>query len=164
MLFVLGSSPLFLLKYQTNLCVQRNDVSVMSSLLLRSSSPQILLHSRGVRRHIQLSDLVRKFRPRRGFLSLPKLFPLNNHTTRSRFQLNVTAGSQKRAIANLRESEGRDESRFALKIKRNLDLNCKSRSLTIFCHYLDKEGEGILLNDRMTSDKNCDHEPSTGRY
>jgi hypothetical protein len=26
------------------------------------------------------------------------------------------------------------------------------------------EGEGILLNDRMTSDKNCDHEPSTGRY
>jgi hypothetical protein len=27
-----------------------------------------------------------------------------------------------------------------------------------------KEGEGILLNDRMTSDKNCDHEPSTGRY
>jgi hypothetical protein len=59
-------------------------------------------------------------------------------TTWSRFQLNVTAGSQKRAIANLRESEGRDESRFALKIKRNLDFNCKSRSLTIFCHYLDK--------------------------
>jgi hypothetical protein len=57
---------------------------------------------------------------------------------RSRFQLNVTAGSQKRAIANLRKSKGRDESRFALKLKRNLDFNCKSRSLSIFCHYLDK--------------------------
>ena len=56
----------------------------------------------------------------------------------SRFELNVTAGSQKRAIANLRESEGRDESRFALKIKRNLDFNCKSRSLSILCLYLDE--------------------------
>jgi hypothetical protein len=42
-------------------------------------------------------------------------------------QLNVTAGSQKRAIANLRKSK--DESRFALKLKGNLDFNCKSRSL-----------------------------------
>jgi hypothetical protein len=57
---------------------------------------------------------------------------------RSRFQLNVTAGSQKRAIHECKESEGRDESRFALKMKRNLDLNCKSRSLSIFCHYWDK--------------------------
>jgi hypothetical protein len=57
---------------------------------------------------------------------------------RSRFQLNVTAGSQKRAIANLRKSKGRDESRFALKLKRNLDFNCKSRLLSIFCHYWDK--------------------------
>jgi hypothetical protein len=56
----------------------------------------------------------------------------------SRFQLNVTAGSQKRAIANLRKSKGRDESRFALKLKRNLDFNCKSRSLSIFCHYWEK--------------------------
>jgi hypothetical protein len=31
----------------------------------------------------------------------------------SRFQLNVTAGSQKRAILNLRKSEGKNESRFA---------------------------------------------------
>ena len=59
-------------------------------------------------------------------------------STGSRFQLNVTAGSQKRAIANLRKSKGRDESRFALKLKRNLDFNCKSRSLSIFCHYWDK--------------------------
>ena len=56
----------------------------------------------------------------------------------SRFQLNVTAGSQKRAITNLRKSKGRDESRFALKLKRNLDFNCKSRSISIFCHYWDK--------------------------
>ena len=62
----------------------------------------------------------------------------NSRSTGSRFQLNVTAGSQKRAIANLRKSKGRDESRFALKLKRNLDFNCKSRSLSIFCHYLDK--------------------------
>jgi hypothetical protein len=33
----------------------------------------------------------------------------------SRFQLIVTAGSQKRAIHECKESEGRDESRFALK-------------------------------------------------
>jgi hypothetical protein len=39
----------------------------------------------------------------------------------SRFQLNVTAGSQKRAIHECKESEGRDESRFALKMKRNLE-------------------------------------------
>jgi hypothetical protein len=57
---------------------------------------------------------------------------------RGRFQLNVTAGSQKRAIHECKESEGRDESRFVLKMKRNLDLNCKSRSLSIFCHYWDK--------------------------
>jgi hypothetical protein len=56
----------------------------------------------------------------------------------SRFQLNVTAGSQKRAIANLRKSGGRDEPRFALKLKRNVNFNCKSRTLSIFCHYLDK--------------------------
>jgi hypothetical protein len=56
----------------------------------------------------------------------------------SRFQLNVTAGSQKRAIANLRKSEGRDESRFALRLKRNLDFKRKSRSLSILCHYWDK--------------------------
>jgi hypothetical protein len=37
---------------------------------------------------------------------------------RSRFHLNVTAGSQKRAIANLRKSKGRDESRFALRVKK----------------------------------------------
>jgi hypothetical protein len=58
--------------------------------------------------------------------------------TWSRFQLNVTAGSQKRAIANLRKSEGRDESHFALKLKRNLDFNCKSRSLSILCDYSDE--------------------------
>ena len=68
----------------------------------------------------------------RYFLRTPTAYPW------SRFQHNVTAGSQKRAIANLGKSKGRDESRFALKLKRNLDFNCKSRSLSIFCHYWDK--------------------------
>jgi hypothetical protein len=63
---------------------------------------------------------------------------VQNFLPRSRFQLNVTAGSQKRAIHECKESEGKDESRFALKMKRNLDLNCKSRWLSIFCHYWDK--------------------------
>jgi hypothetical protein len=53
-------------------------------------------------------------------------FMLDFFVPRSRFQLNVTAGSQKRAIHECKESEGRDESRFALKMKRYLDLNCKS--------------------------------------
>jgi hypothetical protein len=53
-------------------------------------------------------------------------YEVNPTDSRSRFQLNVTAGSQKRAIANLRKSEGRDESRFALKM------------LSIFCNYLDE--------------------------
>ncbi len=40
-------------------------------------------------------------------------YSLLDRHTRSRFQLNVTAGSQKRAIANLRKSEGKNESLFA---------------------------------------------------
>jgi hypothetical protein len=58
--------------------------------------------------------------------------------SRSRFKLNVSAGSQNRAIRAIHEPEGRDESCVALKLKRNLDLNCKSRSLSIFCLYWDK--------------------------
>ena len=49
---------------------------------------------------------------------------------RSRFRLNVSAGSQKRAI---HEPEGRDESRLALKLKRTLNA-----LYYIFCLYLDK--------------------------
>jgi hypothetical protein len=43
----------------------------------------------------------------------------------------VTAGSQKRAIANLRKSKGRDESRFALKLKRNLGPKLSSGFLAV---------------------------------
>jgi len=80
---------------------------------------------------------------------------------RSRFQLNVTAGSQKRAIANLRKSEGRDESRFALRLKRNLDFNCKSRSLSIFCHYLDKSCH-YLDNQNVWAFSRCVENDSKG--
>jgi len=37
----------------------------------------------------------------------------------SRFKLNVSAGSQKRTI---HEPEGKDESRFSLKSKRNINV------------------------------------------
>ena len=43
--------------------------------------------------------------------------------------LNVSAGSQKRAI---HEPEGRDESRFALKLKRNLDVTIVKYILSLW--------------------------------
>jgi hypothetical protein len=55
----------------------------------------------------------------RPFSSDLSLLFLPRQSVWSRFRLNVSAGSQKRAI---HEPEGRDESRFASKLKRNLDV------------------------------------------
>jgi hypothetical protein len=60
----------------------------------------------------------------------------------SRFQLNVTAGSQNRAIRAINEPEGRDESRFALKIKKKFRLELQ---VTIVRYILSLFGQIVSL-------------------
>ena len=61
---------------------------------------------------------------------------------RSRFKLNVSAGSQKRTIHVFHELEGSDESRFALKSKQKLRLELQ---VTIVKYILSLFGQIVSL-------------------
>ena len=58
--------------------------------------------------------------------------------SRSRSKLSVSAGSQKRTI---HEPEGRDETRFELKVKRNLDVTIVKYILSLLGQIVSSLGQ-----------------------
>ena len=69
--------------------------------------------------------------------SIPKY-----NMARSRFKLNVSAGSQKRTI---HKPEGKDESRFSLKSKRNINVTIVKYILSLFGQTLSLLGQTICV-------------------